>query len=102
MGKKHYKELEVDLIFPKDISLERLRSNTCNFVIGYDILDAMCEGEEQLAAVESAFKNCENTLPSWEVQEAIYMKSKYMKRAAELGVPIAPTIYAAKEDRNPQ
>jgi hypothetical protein len=99
--KQHYEELEVDFIFPKDISLERLMSNACNFVIGYDILDAMCEGEEQLAKVEDAFKNCGNIMPSWEVQEAIYMKSKYMERAVELGIPVAPTIYASKEDRNP-
>lgn len=100
--KKHHPEIEVDFIFPKDITLERLRSNVCNFVIGYDILDALCEGEEQLAKVENAFRHCGNIMPSWEVQEAIYMKSNYMKRAMDLGIPVAPTVYAAKEDRKPE
>merc|ERR1711976_722308 len=30
------------------------------------------------------------------------MKSDYMKRATDLGLPVAPTIYAPKEGRNPQ
>jgi hypothetical protein len=71
-------------------------------VLGYDILDALCEGERQLAAVEDAFKNCGNIMPSWEVQEAIYMKSNYMKKAVDIGIPVAPTIYASKEDRTPE
>jgi len=100
--KKRYPEIEVDFIFPQDIKLDRLKSNTCNFVVGYDILDALCEGEEQLAEVENAFRNCGNIMPSWEVQEAIYMKSKYMKKATDLGIPVAPTIYASQQDRNPE
>merc|ERR1711988_1892203 len=100
--KKHYPEIEVDFIFPQDITLDRLKSNLCNFVTGYDILDALCEGEKQLAQVTDAFQNCGNIMPSWEVQEAIYMKSNYMKKAMDAGVPVAPTIFAAKDDRSPE
>merc|ERR1719379_1606705 len=100
--KKHYADIEGDFIFPQDITLDRLKSNLCNFITGYDILDALCEGEEQLAQVTDAFRNCGNIMPSWEVQEAIYMKSKYMKKAIDAGVPVAPTIFAAKEDRSPE
>lgn len=97
--RKHYPEFDVDFIFPQDITLDRLKSNLCNFITGYDILDALCEGEEQLAQVTNAFQNCGNIMPSWEVQEAIYMKSKYMKRAIQAGVPVAPTIFAEKGSR---
>jgi len=100
--KKHYPDIEVDFIFPQDIKLDRLKSNLCNFITGYDILDALCEGEEQLAEVTNAFQNCGNIMPSWEVQEAIYMKSKYMQKAIEAGVPVAPTIFAPKESRSPE
>merc|ERR1711907_488147 len=93
---KHYPEIDVDFIFPQDITLDRLKSNLCNFITGYDILDALCEGEEQLAEVTNAFQNSGNIMPSWEVQEAIYMKSNYMKKAIDLGIPIAPTIYAQR------
>jgi len=99
---KHYKDIDVDFIFPEDITLERLKSNHCNFVTGYDILDALCEGEKQLAQVTNAFQHCGNIMPSWEVQEAIYLKSKYMKKAITAGVPVAPTIFAAKESRSPE
>merc|ERR1711904_752113 len=31
-----------------------------------------------------------------------YLKSKYMKKAITAGVPVAPTIFAAKESRSPE
>jgi len=99
--KKHYSDIEVDFVMPDDITTERLKSNLCNFVIGYDILDAMVEGPEQLAQVREAFETCGNIMPSWEVQEAIYMKSVYTKQAMAAGVPVAPTIFAGKGHRNP-
>merc|ERR1740138_973772 len=73
---KHYPDITVDFILPKDITLNRLQSNLCNFIVGYDVLDAMCEGAVKLAVVTTAFKSCGNIMPSWEVQEAIYMKSR--------------------------
>merc|ERR1719171_2019144 len=99
---KHFPDIEVDFILPSDISRERLQSNVCNFIVGYDVLDSMCEGAVKLGVVTDAFKTCGNIMPSWEVQEAIYMKSGYMKEAARLGVPMAPTIFAAKGSREPQ
>jgi hypothetical protein len=98
--KKHYADVDVDFIFPGEICAERLKSNLCNFILGYDILDAMCEGEDQLAKVTHAFKTCGNIMPSWEVQEAIYMKGTYMKKCMDVGVEVAPTIFAPKESRS--
>lgn len=101
---KRYPEIEVDFILagePEEITLARLQSNVCNFIIGYDVLDTMSEGATKLAVVTDAFKNCGNIVPSWEVQEAIYMKSGYMREAAKLGVPLAPTIFAVKGNRTP-
>jgi len=99
---KFFPDIKVDFILPADISLQRLQSNCCNFIIGYDLLDAMCEGAVKLAVVRDAFQKCGNIMPSWEVQESIYMKSGYMKEAARRGVPMAPTIFAPKESREPQ
>mmetsp|Transcript_140831 Transcript_140831/g.270126 ORF Transcript_140831/g.270126 Transcript_140831/m.270126 type:complete len:381 (-) Transcript_140831:25-1167(-) len=99
---KHFPDIKVDFILPGDISLPRLQANCCNFIIGYDVLDAMSEGAAKLADVTDAFKKCGNIMPSWEVQESIYMKSGYMKEAARLGVPMAPTIFAPKEGREPR
>jgi len=99
---KHYPDIAVDFILPEDVTLNRLQSNLCNFIVGYDVLDAMCEGPVKLAVVTDAFKMCGNIMPSWEVQESIYVKSGYMKEAARLGVPMAPTIFAIKGNREPQ
>jgi hypothetical protein len=99
---KNYPDITVDFVLPGDISRERLQSNLCNFIIGYDCLDAMSEGAVKFAVVTDAFKTCGNIMPSWEVQEAIYMKSGYMNEAARLGVPMAPTIFAPKDTREPQ
>jgi hypothetical protein len=73
--------------------------NDCNFIVGYDYIDALSESEEQLAAVTRGFKHCGNIMPSWAVQEATYMKSVYMKRAIALGIPVAPSLFAPKEGR---
>lgn len=99
---KHYPDIEVDIIFPEDITLERLRSNLVNFVVGYDVINAVFEGQARLKKMTQVFKNAGNIMPSWEVQEFIYMKSTYMNKLKELGVPMAPTIFAYKKNRSPK
>mmetsp|Transcript_4178 Transcript_4178/g.11651 ORF Transcript_4178/g.11651 Transcript_4178/m.11651 type:complete len:413 (-) Transcript_4178:73-1311(-) len=99
---KHYPEIEVDIIFPTEITLKRLKSNLVNFVIGYDVINAVFEGKDKMKAMIKTFKGCGNIMPSWEVQEFIYMKSSYMNELKRLGVPMAPTIFAYKKDRTPE
>jgi len=98
---KHRKEIEVDIIFPEDITLKRLKSNTCNFVIGYDVINAVFEGKDRVAQMTKIFKTCGNVMPSWEVQEFIYYKSRYMQACIDAGVPMAPTIFAFRGKRSP-
>lgn len=98
---KHYEDIEIDMIFPEDITLKRLRSNLCNFVIGYDVINSVFEGPKRQAFVTKALQQCGNMMPSYEVQDFIYEKSKYMKACHAAGVPMAPTIYALKGDRSP-
>lgn len=99
--KKHYPEIEVDMIFPEDISLKRLKANVVNYVIGYDVINATLEGSDKFRKVMSAFKGCGNVMPSWEIQEFIYNKSRYMQACKEAGVPMAPTIFVPKGKRKP-
>lgn len=100
--KKNYPEIEVDIIFPEDINIKRLRSNVANFVVGYDVINSVFEGPQRLAEVTKAFRKCGNIMPSWDVQEFIYMKSDYMKKCLEMGVPMAPTVFAYKGSRTPE
>jgi len=89
------------MIFPKDITLKRLKSNMVNFIIGYDVINAVFEGKKREAEMTKMFKTCGNMMPSWEVQDFIYIKSRYMKACMDAGVPMAPTIFAYKGKRNP-
>jgi len=98
---KNRKEIEVDIIFPEDISVKRLKSNTCNFIIGYDVINAVFEGKQRVAEMTKMFKNCGNVVPSLDFQEYIYYKSRYMKACLDAGVPMAPTILAFKGKRSP-
>jgi len=98
---KNYDDIEVDMIFPQDISLKRLRSNMCNFIIGYDIINTVFEGQERIDEVSRIFKGCGNIMPSWKVQDFIYIKSSYMQACMDAGVPMAPTIFAMRGQRTP-
>jgi len=47
-----------------------------------------------------AFQKCGNIFPTWEVEDYILYKSKYMKACMDAGVPMAPTIFSFKGKRN--
>lgn len=100
--KKHYDDIEVDIICPEDITEERLKTNLVNYIVGYDVINAVFEGQEKQDAVTKAFRSCGNIMPSWEVQDFIYYKSKYMKACMDAGVPMAPTIFSYKDTRDPK
>lgn len=99
---KNNPDIEIDLIFPEEISLPRLKRNLCNFIIGYDVINSVFEGPTRWAKVERAISQCGNMMPSWEVQDHIYYKSKYMKACIDAGIPVAPTIFCIKGDRSPE
>jgi len=99
---KNYSDIEVDIIFPEDITLKRLKSNMVNYIIGYDVINAVFEGETRYNQMVKMFKTCGNLMPSWEVQDFIYYKSKYMQACIDAGVPMAPTIFAMVGNRSPE
>jgi len=52
-------------------------------------------------AMEQAFTKSKNIFPTWEVEDFILTKSKYMRACLKAGVPMAPTIFADKRSRSP-
>eukprot|EP00398_MALV-I-01_sp_L67-1_P000413 gene413-698_t len=96
---KKYNDIEIDIILPEHISLERLKSNDVNFVIGYDVINCYFENEARIKLVNNAFKKCNNIWPTMEFQETIYMKSKYFRCCKKAGVPLAPTIFCKRGNR---
>eukprot|EP00440_Ansanella_granifera_P013420 gb/GFBE01014584.1/.p1 GENE.gb/GFBE01014584.1/~~gb/GFBE01014584.1/.p1 ORF type:complete len:448 (+),score=189.82 gb/GFBE01014584.1/:1-1344(+) len=99
--KKFGDEIQVDMIFPEEITLRRLKSNLCNYVIGYDVINSIFEGQKRFKEVTKAFTDSGNIVPSYDFQDFIYIKSKYMEACMKAGVPMAPTIFAKKGKRTP-
>jgi len=99
--KKHYDNIEVDIITPEEITLKRLKSNTFNFTMGYNAVNISVENNSKGAKKMQAFQKCGNIFPTWEVEDYILYKSKYMKACMDAGVPMAPTLFAFKGKRNP-
>jgi len=98
---KHHDDIKVDIIFPEDITLKRLKSNMVNYIVGYDVINGVFEGEERVATLTSIFKECGGSIvPSWNVQDYIYTKSTYMQACIDAGIPMAPTIFAYKGKRS--
>jgi len=48
-----------------------------------------------------AFKKCRNLVPTWEVEDFILQKSKYMQACIDAGVPMAPTFFVRRGHRSP-
>eukprot|EP00928_Gymnodinium_smaydae_P070314 TRINITY_DN54175_c0_g1_i1.p1 TRINITY_DN54175_c0_g1~~TRINITY_DN54175_c0_g1_i1.p1 ORF type:complete len:437 (-),score=119.14 TRINITY_DN54175_c0_g1_i1:52-1311(-) len=98
---KHYKDIEVDIITPEELTLKRLHSNDMNFTLGYNAVNINVENNASGAAKMKAFKQAKNIFPTWESEDFILYKSKYMKACMDAGVPMAPTIFAMRGKRTP-
>lgn len=99
--KKHNEDIEVDIITPDEISLKRLKSNDINFTMGYNAVNIAVENNASGPKKLIAFKKCGNIAPTWEVEDYILYKSKYMKACMDAGIPMAPTIFSLKGKRTP-
>jgi len=99
--KKNNPDIEVDIITPNEITLARLQTNAFNFTLGYNAVNISVENNSDGPRKLKAFKKCGNILPTWEVEDFILYKSKYMQACMDAGVPMAPTIFAFKGKRSP-
>jgi hypothetical protein len=99
--KKKYKDIEVDIITPEELTIKRLNSNDINFTMGYNAVNIKVENNASGPAKMRAFTKAKNIFPTWEAEEFILHKSKYMQTCMDAGVPMAPTIFALKGNRSP-
>mgnify|MGYP001312525435 CR=1 FL=1 len=95
-----YKNVEVDLILPREISVRRLLSNDVVFPLGYYLLDAFVD--KKYDKVREIFKEAGNVFPLMNMQDFILKKGKYYEHLKRNKIPIAPTfsIYANDRKRN--
>jgi fructose-bisphosphate aldolase class 1 len=64
--------------------------------MGYNAVNIKVENNASGAAKMRAFTKAKNIFPTWEAEEYILHKSKYMQACMDAGVPMAPTIFAIK------
>lgn len=103
--KEKYPGYKVDIILPREISLERLKKNDINFVVGYDYINAINKDppikkfntEAGMKKLLDIYKNKESKLfPPYEHMNFIWNKKKYLTKLKRAGIPISPTIFLKK------
>jgi hypothetical protein len=85
---KNYKNIEVDFIAPKEITSERLKKNTINFFLIYDLLEAFHNHKNLFGRMHKALKKAKNIYPPYKYQVYVNDKSKYISDLARKKVNV--------------
>ena len=100
--KTRFTGLTVDVILPKEISVQRLKKNDINFVLGYDYISTIEEdpwvpkftGPKGQKLLLDIYRNpSSNIFPPFEHQDFIWNKKKYLTKFQRAKIPINPTIF---------
>ena len=92
----------VDIILPKEISVQRLKKNDINFVLGYDYISTIEQdpwvskfaGDKGQQLLLDIYKNpLSNIFPPFKHQDFIWNKKKYLTKFQKAQIPINPTIF---------
>lgn len=103
--KQSFPNITVDIILPKEISLERLKKNNVNFILGYDCINQILgepyvrkfAGKGGYKKLHSIYSNKSSKIfPPIEFLEFIWSKDKYLETMHKKSVPITPTITIEK------
>jgi len=92
----------VDIILPTEISLQRLKKNDINFVLGYDYITTIEEdpwvpkfqgpkGQKKLLDIYRHPNS--KVFPPYKHQDFIWDKKKYLTKFQRSKIPINPTIF---------
>ena len=103
--KQSFPNVTVDIILPKEISLDRLKKNNVNFILGYDCINQILgepyvrkfAGKGGYKKIHSIYSNkSAKVFPPIEFLEFIWSKDKYLETMHKKKVPITPTITIEK------
>jgi hypothetical protein len=92
----------VDIILPKEISVQRLKKNDINFVLGYDYISTIEQdpwvpkfaSEKGQQLLVDIYKNPQSKVfPPFKHQDFIFNKKKYLTKFKNAKIPINPTIF---------
>ena len=99
--KQSYPNVKVDIILPKDISLERLKKNKVNFILGYDCINQILgepyvrrfAGKGGYKKLHSIYSNkSSKVFPPIDFLDFIWSKDKYLETLNRKKIPITPTL----------
>jgi len=100
--KQTFPENKVDIIMPKEISVQRLKKNDINFVLGYDYISTIEEepwvpkfaGDKGHKLLLDIYSNKQSKIfPPIEHLDFIWDKKKYLTKFKRSKIPINPTIF---------
>jgi hypothetical protein len=98
--KTRFPGVTVDIIMPKEITLQRLQKNDINFVLGYDYITTIEQDPWVAKFVNDPqllldiYKNPKSKVfPPYKHQDFIWDKKKYLTKFKKSNIPISPTIF---------
>jgi len=100
--KTKFQGVKVDIILPKEITLQRLKKNDINFVLGYDYISTIEQdpwvskfaGKKGQQLLIDIYKNPDSKVfPPFKHQDFIWNKKKYLTKFKNAKIPINPTIF---------
>jgi len=100
--KTRFPENNVDIILPKEISIQRLKKNDINFVLGYDYITTIEEnplipkftGPKGQKLLLDIYRNPQSKIfPPFKHLDFIWDKKKYLTKFQKAKIPINPTIF---------
>lgn len=99
---KEKHNVDVDFIFPEEVTLERLKQNTVNFMLIYDILEAFHNSntpkkKKQYENFVKTLKQAKNVYPPYSYQNLINDKSKYINHLSKKRIKMIPTFKVTRE-----
>ena len=103
--KESYPDVSVDIILPKEISLQRLKKNDVNFLLGYDCINQMVsepyikkfEGSKGYDLLKGIYGNpSAKVFPPMNFLEFVWAKDVYLTKFHKKGIPVSPTIIVEK------
>jgi hypothetical protein len=109
--KTKFPGLTVDIILPKEISVQRLKKNDINFVLGYDYITTIEQdpwvakfvGEKGQKLLLDIYGNpASKIFPPFKHQDFIWDKKKYLTKFKRAKIPINPTIFVKKSANIPK
>ena len=106
--KEKFVGVKIDIITPKELTNERLKKNDINFIIGYDVINAINDdphvkkfsGQVGLKRLDTMYKLKTNKVfPSYPFLSLLWDKKEYLQLLEKNKIPISPTVFIKKNIR---